>query len=83
MEEARRGIGWAVEEMLRGGSVRRSGWNGKDMFLEHVDGATLSDGTGEGESTLPFVVMRTAQGDFIPWLCSQADLLARDWETAK
>ena len=83
MEEERRGIGWAVEEMLRGGSVRRSGWNGKGMFLEHVEGATLSDGTGEGESTLPFVVMRTVQGDFIPWLCSQADLLARDWEPAE
>jgi hypothetical protein len=30
--------------------------------------------------TLPYVYMFTAQGDLIPWLCSQADLLARDWQ---
>jgi hypothetical protein len=28
------------------------------------------------------VVMRTADGEFVPWLCSQTDLLARDWEVA-
>ena len=25
-------------------------------------------------------MMRTAQGTAIPWLCSQSDLLADDWE---
>ena len=24
----------------------------------------------------------TAQGDLVPWLCSQTDLLASDWELA-
>jgi hypothetical protein len=24
--------------------------------------------------------MVTAQGDLVPWLCSQTDLLATDWE---
>lgn len=83
MSDVRRGIGWAVEEMLRGGSVRRSGWNGKGMILEHVESATLRDGTGEGQETTPFIVMRTVQGEWVPWLCSQSDLLARDWEPAE
>jgi hypothetical protein len=30
--------------------------------------------------TLPYVYMSTAQGDLVPWLCSQTDLLATDWE---
>lgn len=28
----------------------------------------------------PFIMMRTADGKFIPWLASQTDLLADDWE---
>lgn len=32
--------------------------------------------------TEPYVYMKTAQGGLIPWLCSQADLLATDWEIA-
>jgi hypothetical protein len=28
---------------------------------------------------LPYVMMRTAGGEFVPWLCSQTDLLAIDW----
>ena len=30
--------------------------------------------------TLPYIYMRTAQGDLVPWLASQTDLLAEDWE---
>jgi hypothetical protein len=30
--------------------------------------------------TQPYVYIHTVQGDRIPWLCSQADLLAIDWE---
>lgn len=26
--------------------------------------------------------MKTATGDVVPWLCSQTDLLATDWEVA-
>ena len=29
--------------------------------------------------TLPYVYIMTAQGDLVPWLCSQTDLLATDW----
>jgi hypothetical protein len=68
------GIGWAVKQMQDGRRVARFGWNGKSMHLE------LQRPDTNGKMTLPYVSMRTAQGDLVPWLCSQTDLLAVDWE---
>jgi hypothetical protein len=63
------GIGEAVAAMKSGMRVARAGWNA----------------TGQSEGTvlkfLPYIMMRTAGGEFVPWLCSQTDLLAVDWET--
>ena len=70
-------IGWAVKEMQNGSRVCRSGWNGKNMYLE------LQVPDAHSKMTLPYVYMRTAQGDLVPWLCSQTDLLATDWEIAQ
>jgi hypothetical protein len=70
-------IGQAVSAMRAGECVRRAGWNGKGMWVEYVHAAVLPGGD---DLTLPFIVMQTAQGHWIPWLCSQADLLADDWE---
>jgi hypothetical protein len=66
-------IGWAVKQMRNGARVGRSGWNGKNMWLE------LQVPDAHSKMTLPYVYMRTAQGDLVPWLCSQTDLLAIDW----
>lgn len=68
------GIGWAVKEMQNGNKVCRSGWNGKGMHLE------LQVPDAHSKMTLPYVFMKTAQGDLVPWLCSQTDLLATDWQ---
>jgi hypothetical protein len=54
--------------------VARAGWNGKGMHLE------LQVPDAHSKMTLPYVFMKTAQGDLVPWLCSQTDLLADDWE---
>lgn len=67
-------IGQAVLTMRLGGRVRRVGWNGKGMYLE------LQRPDANSKMTLPYVYMYTAQGDLVPWLCSQTDLLAEDWE---
>jgi hypothetical protein len=32
--------------------------------------------------TLPYIFMHTAQGDYVPWLASQTDMLSTDWEEA-
>lgn len=76
----------AVVHLGAGHRVRRAGWNGKGMWLTmvrpeawHADMVIKPDGA----TKLPWVGMRTADGGFVPWLCSQTDLLARDWEVAE
>jgi hypothetical protein len=82
------GIGWAVKQMHDGAKVRRSGWNGKGMFLvlvaahQWTTGAGNSYGVNDANQFLSWVGMKTADGKFVPWLCSQTDLLATDWEIA-
>ena len=72
-------IGWAVEQLKAGRLVRRPAWNGKGMWLS-LSVTPLAPTPGD---LLPFVTMRTATGQFQPgWVCSQADLLATDWELA-
>lgn len=57
-----------------GGRFAREGWNGKGMFIE------LQRPDADSKMTLPYIFMKTAQGDLVPWLASQTDLLAEDWE---
>jgi hypothetical protein len=68
-------IGNAVQEMRAGAKVARKGWNGKGMYLSLV--------VPNKADHLPFVEMKTADGRFVPWLCSQTDLLAVDWVIAE
>lgn len=84
-------IGEAIQAMKSGQRVTRPGWNGKGMYLAYQPGypdgikinANTAKATGQPEGTvlkfLPYVMMRTADGSFVPWLCSQTDLLAEDW----
>lgn len=72
--------------------VRRSGWNGKGMWIVlqngYPDGIPINHNTAEAtripEGTVrcfrPYLMMKTAQGDFVPWVASQTDILAEDWE---
>jgi len=66
-------IGWALRVLREGGSVCREGWNGKGMYLR------LQVPDANSKMTLPYVYMKTVTGDLVPWLCSQTDLLAKDW----
>lgn len=67
------GIGKAVRLLKEGVAVTRIGWNGKNMHLR------LQVPDEGSKMTLPYVYMKTAQGDLVPWLCSQTDLLASDF----
>jgi hypothetical protein len=67
------GIGKAVKEMEDGNRVAREGWNGPHQYLEMQVPDELS------KMTLPYIYICTVQGDLVPWLCSQTDLLAIDW----
>ena len=83
------GIGWAVKQMKDGARVRREGWNGKGMFLFLVPGSRFEVNrapllgiypAGMMIDYCPHVDMKTADGKIVPWLCSQSDLLATDWQ---
>jgi hypothetical protein len=69
-----KGIGWAVKQMHNGARVCRAGWNGKNMWL------ALQVPDAHSKMSLPYVYMKTADDKLVPWLCSQTDLLALDWE---
>jgi hypothetical protein len=69
-----RSFGWAINQLHNGDKVSRSGWNGKGMWL------ALQFPDAHSKMTLPYIYMRTAQGDLVPWLASQTDMLALDWE---
>lgn len=78
----------ALATLKMGGRVAREGWNGKGMFLFLVPGSRFkvnrppllgiyAEGTEIDYHA--HIDMKTAQGYVVPWLASQADLLAEDW----
>lgn len=71
------GIGWAVKQLNYGSRVSRRGWNGKDMWL------ALQVPDEHSKMGLPYVYICAVTGQLVPWLCSQTDLLARDWVVVK
>lgn len=74
------GFGAALEALETGKRVARAGWNGKGMWLQLMEsGAGHLKGGGQYH-TLPFIVMKTADEKFVPWLASQTDVLAKDWQ---
>ena len=69
-------IDFAVDLLNRGYPVKREGWNGKDQYLR------MQKPDENSKMTLPYIYIVTVQGDLVPWLCSQTDLLAQDWVSA-
>lgn len=70
------GIGWAIEQMSLGHHVTRRGWNGRGQYLQ------LQQPDDRSKMTLPYIYIRTVQGQYVPWMASQTDLLAQDWQLA-
>jgi len=63
----------ALVQLKKGQRLCRTGWNGKGMWIElrkHFD----------SPFSLPYLEMKTVDDMFVPWLASQTDLLAEDWE---
>ena len=83
-------FGDALAALKLGHRVARAGWNGKDMFLFLVQGSTFKVnrppllGIYEEGTEINYhahIDMRTATGEIVPWLASQSDMLANDWQT--
>ena len=75
-------FGQAVELLKLGERVARKGWNGKGMWLRIVIPGTDSNNLdfNLGMECLPYLEMKTADNKLVPWLASQTDILAEDWE---
>ena len=86
-------FGQALTAIKAGSRITRDGWNGRGMFVVYQAGypdgipinANTATATGIPQGTVcrfrPYLMMRTVDGDFVPWLASQTDLLADDWQT--
>lgn len=81
-------FGQALEALESGKKVSRAGWNCSGMWLFFVPGsefivnlAPLLSVYIAGTKIVyqPHVDMKTAQGTIVPWMCSQSDMLAKDW----
>ena len=78
----------ALIALKAGKRVARAGWNGKGMFLFLVAGSTFKVnrppllGIYEEGTEINYhahIDMKTADGQVVPWLASQTDVLADDW----
>lgn len=84
-------FGWAIRELEDGKLMRRTGWNGVGMFLFLVPGSTFQVNRAPLLGIFPegteinyrsHIDMKTADGSVVPWVASQTDILAFDWEIA-
>lgn len=80
----------ALGALKAGYRVQRAGWNGKGMWIRlNVHGSIVNLRVGERDEglrvdwpslpRLPYIEMKTATDELVPWLASQTDLLAGDW----
>lgn len=79
-------FGKAIELVKKGYKVQRSGWNGKNQYIELATCISYKN-TDEklvnvehdaiGNSAIAFVGTSGVQ---LGWLASQADMLAEDWK---
>jgi hypothetical protein len=84
-------FGWAIEQLRNGVRVARQGWNGRNMWVVYQKGypdgiainKNTADATGIAEGTVcrfrPYLMFKTVDDEFVPWVASQTDLLASDW----
>lgn len=63
----------ALNAAIHGHRVTRAGWNARGQWVcgQHPDkGSKMSS---------PYLYLKNAQNEFVPWVPSQGDLFARDW----
>ena len=88
---------WALQQLRMGKKVARTGWNGKGMFLVlqkgYPQGIPINENTADATGLprgqvckfLPYIMLKTADEaiSFVPWVASQTDILAEDWNYAE
>lgn len=83
----------ALVGLKSGGRFARAGWNASGQFVVlqrgYPDGIPINQNTAEAtgieQGTVcvfrPYLMLRTADGSFVPWAPTVSDVLAEDWET--
>lgn len=72
----------ALNHLKNGIKMQRTGWNGKGLWIE------LQTPDKNSKMTLPYLFIsypadaQNTPGARVPWLASQTDILAEDWQTA-
>ena len=66
-------FGTALDLLKEGHRVTRTGWNGKGMWI------ALQVPDQHSKMRRPYIYMNPVDGDLVPWVASQSDLLAWDW----
>ena len=67
-------FGEALEAVKSGSRITREGWNGPGQWVAlQVPG----EHSGMGR---PYLYISPVSGGLVPWLASQTDMLAEDWQ---
>lgn len=69
-----RDFGDVLRALRQGEQCYRRGWNGKGQWIA-IRGAQPINAM-----TRPYIYISTVDGHRVPWVASQTDLLATDWE---
>lgn len=69
-------FGEALRHLRSGVRVTRVGWNGPGQYIK------LQVPDAKSKMDLPYLYISTVDGDLVPWIASQTDLLAEDWSEA-
>ena len=63
----------ALKMLKEGKRMCRKGWNGKGMYIE------VQFPNENSKMTQPYIFIKTADDNKIPWVTSQADVFAEDY----
>lgn len=63
----------ALFAMKGGARIARLGWNGQGMWI------TIQYPDSNSMMGRPYIYMCPVDGQLVPWVASQSDLLADDW----
>lgn len=83
--EEKFGFNVAINLVKKGYKVKRSGWNGKDQYIELATNVSFKNPQGKiinvdhndmGNRAIAFYGTSGVQ---LGWLASQADMLSEDW----
>jgi hypothetical protein len=69
------GIGEVIYLLKKDGhaKARRKGWNAKGQFI------SLQMPDAHSKMKKPYLYISPVDGELVPWLASQTDLLTEDW----